>query len=100
MRKRELDELFPWDFIDVGVTKSFLGRWERAIRGEVAELREKCSACGAMCYQGGVCFEGRNQISKYGVMKFIGHLDVMRYFQKAMRRADVQSPLQRDSALI
>ena len=22
-------------------------------------------------------------------MKFIGHLDVMRYFQKAMRRADV-----------
>ena len=26
MRKRELDELFPWDFIDVGVTKSFLRR--------------------------------------------------------------------------
>ena len=22
-------------------------------------------------------------------MKFIGHLDVMRYFQKAMRRADI-----------
>ena len=24
-------------------------------------------------------------------MKFIGHLDLMRYFQKAMRRADVDS---------
>lgn len=62
MRKRELDELFPWDFIDVGVTKSFLRReWERAMRGEVApNCREKCSACGAMCYQGGVCFEGKN----------------------------------------
>ncbi len=62
MRKRELDELFPWDFIDVGVTKSFLRReWERAMRGEVTpNCREKCSACGAMCYQGGICFEGKN----------------------------------------
>ena len=62
MRKRGLDELFPWDFIDVGVTKSFLRReWERAMRGEVTpNCREKCSACGAMCYQGGVCFEGKN----------------------------------------
>ena len=62
MRKRELDELFPWDFIDVGVTKSFLRReWERAMRGEVTpNCQEKCSACGAMCYQGGVCFEGKN----------------------------------------
>ena len=25
----------------------------------------------------------------YGVLKFIGHLDVMRFFQKAMRRADI-----------
>ncbi len=31
----------------------------------------------------------RIQFSKHGVMKFIGHLDIMRYFQKAMRRADV-----------
>lgn len=26
---------------------------------------------------------------KFGVMKFIGHLDIMRYFQKAMRRAEI-----------
>ena len=61
-RKRNLDELFPWDFIDVGVTKSFLKKeWERAMKGEVTpNCRERCSACGAMCYQGGVCFEGKN----------------------------------------
>lgn len=31
----------------------------------------------------------RIKFTKHGVMKFIGHLDMMRYFQKAMRRADV-----------
>lgn len=31
----------------------------------------------------------RIKFSKHGAMKFIGHLDVMRYFQKAMRRADI-----------
>ena len=31
----------------------------------------------------------RVKFSKYGIMKFIGHLDVMRYFQKAIRRAGI-----------
>lgn len=31
----------------------------------------------------------RIKFSKYGVMRFIGHLDMMRYFQKAMRRAEI-----------
>jgi len=31
----------------------------------------------------------RIKFRKYGIMKFIGHLDVMRFFQKAMRRADI-----------
>lgn len=31
----------------------------------------------------------RIKFSKYGVVKFIGHLDVMRYFQKANRRAGI-----------
>lgn len=31
----------------------------------------------------------RIKFAKYGSMKFIGHLDMMRYFQKAMRRADI-----------
>ncbi len=31
----------------------------------------------------------RIKFSKKGAVKFIGHLDVMRYFQKLMRRADI-----------
>ena len=31
----------------------------------------------------------RMKFKKYGCMKFIGHLDIMRYFQKAIRRADI-----------
>ncbi|MCI9446232.1 MAG: DUF2344 domain-containing protein [Lachnospiraceae bacterium] len=31
----------------------------------------------------------RIKFQKYGSMKFIGHLDMMRYFQKAIRRADI-----------
>lgn len=31
----------------------------------------------------------RIKFQKYGVMKFIGHLDIMRYFQKCMRRAKI-----------
>lgn len=33
----------------------------------------------------------RIKFQKYGAMKFIGHLDVMRYFQKAFRRAGVDN---------
>lgn len=33
--------------------------------------------------------KARIKFRKYGVMKFIGHLDVMRYFQKVMRRAEI-----------
>ena len=31
----------------------------------------------------------RVKFSKHGVLRFIGHLDVMRYFQKAIRRAGI-----------
>lgn len=31
----------------------------------------------------------RMKFEKHGCMKFIGHLDIMRYFQKAIRRADI-----------
>lgn len=33
--------------------------------------------------------KARIKFRKYGVMKFIGHLDVMRYFQKVMRRSGI-----------
>ena len=31
----------------------------------------------------------RVKFAKYGALKFIGHLDVMRFFQKANRRAEL-----------
>ena len=31
----------------------------------------------------------RIKFNKFGAVKFIGHLDVMRFFQKALRRADI-----------
>ena len=59
LRTREADEIFPWDFIDCGVSKKFLRReWEKAMSGETTpNCREQCSGCGARIYGGGVCFE-------------------------------------------
>lgn len=59
-RERDLNELFPWDFIKIGVTKDFLKReWENAKQGKVtSNCREKCSGCGAAKFGGGVCYEG------------------------------------------
>ncbi len=60
-RERDLDELFPWDFIDIGVTKDFLRReWLRSKEGKVTpNCREGCAGCGAMKFGGGVCFENK-----------------------------------------
>ena len=62
MRERSMDELFPWDFIDIGVTKNFLKKeWERAMNAQVTpNCRMQCSGCGAAKFGGGVCFEGKN----------------------------------------
>ncbi len=62
MRERDLDEIFPWDFIDVGVTKEFLVReWQNAKAENVTpNCRMKCSGCGALQYKGGVCLEDKN----------------------------------------
>ena len=61
-RVRGKDEIFPWDFIDIGVSRSFLRReWERAMNETVTpNCREQCSGCGAACFGGGVCVEGKN----------------------------------------
>ncbi len=58
-RERDVKELLPWDFIDIGVTRAYLEReWDRAKRGEVTpNCRVKCSGCGANKYGSGTfCF--------------------------------------------
>ncbi len=62
IRERSEDEIFPWDFIDVGVTKEFLLReWKNAMAESVTpNCRMQCQGCGAMQWKGGVCFENKN----------------------------------------
>ena len=62
LRERGEDELFPWDFIDTGVTRKFLRReWENAIKETVTpNCRQQCSGCGAARFGGGVCCESKN----------------------------------------
>jgi len=58
-REREEEEIFPWDFIDVGVTKEFLLREYRKAKHELVtpNCRQTCFHCGAKSFGGGVCFE-------------------------------------------
>ncbi len=53
------DEILPWDYADIGVSKEFLkAEREKAYREEVTpSCRENCSACGAAQFGRGVCFE-------------------------------------------
>lgn len=62
LRTRSTDEILPWDFIDCGVTKSFLKReWERAQQELVTpNCRMQCNGCGAARFEGGICLEHQN----------------------------------------
>ncbi len=61
-RPRDLDEIFPWDFIDPGITKEFLKKeWNRAMNAEVTlNCKKQCNACGAAKFGCGICFEERS----------------------------------------
>lgn len=58
-RERSVDEILPWDHVDVGVTKKFLIReYERASRGEITpNCRSQCVGCGATAYKRGICVD-------------------------------------------
>lgn len=62
-RERELEEVFPWDFLDCGVTKEFLKReWKKARNETVSpNCRMQCQGCGANRFGGGVCFEEKHR---------------------------------------
>ena len=63
-RDRSLEEVFPWDFIDAGVTKNFLKKeYLRAKEGVVTpNCKMKCSGCGAAIWKGGICYESKNEV--------------------------------------
>ncbi|HHU48361.1 MAG TPA: TIGR03960 family B12-binding radical SAM protein [Clostridiales bacterium] len=56
-RKREEDEVLPWDHIDVGVTKAFLWKERQmAIKGETTpDCRIDCTGCGIRRLGRGLC---------------------------------------------
>lgn len=61
-RERGEDEVFPWDFINAGVTKNYLLReWRKSKKETVSpNCIMECQGCGAACFGGGVCFENQN----------------------------------------
>ena len=62
-RERDKEEIFPWDFIDIGVSKKFMWReYENARAGKVTpNCRMQCSGCGAAKFGTGVCMEGKGR---------------------------------------
>lgn len=58
-RKREYDEVFPWDCFDYYVTKQFLIRENKTAHEAVTtpNCREKCAGCGVNRCIGGPCFD-------------------------------------------
>jgi hypothetical protein len=60
-RRRDEKEIFPWDHLDIGVSKAFLWSENQKAHGSTTtpHCREQCSHCGAACYKGGVCVERR-----------------------------------------
>lgn len=58
-RERTDDEIFPWDFLDCGVTREFLLReWKKAQEQTVSpNCKVQCQGCGANRFGGGICYE-------------------------------------------
>lgn len=58
-RKREYDEVMPWDHLDYYISKEFLIRENKKARAAqtTEHCRNKCSACGVSREIGRACFE-------------------------------------------
>ncbi len=113
LRRREQDEVLPWDHLDCGVTKTFLLDEREKARAEAAtkDCRDgSCSACG-VCdftvvtnrispqadlpqrpYSRAVepaAARIRLRFSKTGVMRYLSHLELITVFTRAVSRGDV-----------
>lgn len=62
-RERGKDEILPWDFIDIGVKKSFLWKeYENAKQEKVTpDCETACSGCGAASFHAGICIKHRGE---------------------------------------
>jgi radical SAM family uncharacterized protein/radical SAM-linked protein len=114
-RLRSFNEVLPWDHIQCGVSKEYLEKeWKRAEQGEVTpDCRKKCLACGVCDHEEvqpvlfrewGVAqkeaailtaresLEARKiriTFSKRGPARYLSHLELVRSFVRAFKRAGV-----------
>ena len=58
-RKREYNEILPWDHIDIGVSKKFLINQDKLAHESITtpNCRQKCAGCGATKFGEGICRE-------------------------------------------
>lgn len=60
-RERSYDEILPWDFIDIGVNRSYLERENEKAKDAILtqNCRKGCTGCGVnVNFKEGECFEG------------------------------------------
>lgn len=117
VRERDAGEPLPWDHIDMKVDKAFLkAEWNKAAVGEpTSDCRDgDCNACGVCDFEtvaprvfktetkpnGKVPGSGRTSrttgyktlrfcYSKQGLAKYFGHLEMVRIFIRAIKRAGI-----------
>jgi len=114
-RLRSLSEVLPWDHIQCGVSKEYLEKeWKRALEGEwTPDCRTKCLDCGVCDHkevepvlftewtsapkEEGPIAAGQSEetrkiritFSKRGPAKYLSHLELVRAFVRAFKRAGV-----------
>jgi radical SAM family uncharacterized protein/radical SAM-linked protein len=114
LRQKDESEILPWDHISPGISKEFLlEEWRKAQRGEATQdCREQCSNCGvcealvvAPVLFNGNAFSGtsvpfqlemrgrirrlRIHFTKLETGRYLSHLEVVRLFIRAFRRAGI-----------
>lgn len=113
LRRRELDEVLPWDHLDCGVTREFLLAERALALGEsaTADCRHgACSACGVCDFKavanrlsGGADLLSREErisrevsparmrlrFGKSGAMRYLSHLELLTVFTRAVSKAGV-----------
>jgi len=113
LRRRELDEVLPWDHLDCGVTREFLLKERELALGEAATAdcrHGSCSACGVCDFSAvtnrlsdaaviperaePIAHESsparmRLRFGKSGAMRYLSHLELLTVFTRAVSKAGV-----------
>jgi len=113
LRRRELDEVLPWDHLDCGVTRDhLLSERELALKeASTADCRHgACSGCGVCDFSvvanrlmdsaelapreeriSGEVLPARMRLrfGKYGAMRYLSHLELLTVFTRAVSKARV-----------